>query len=65
MRTTILLLLAFASCTATPAELATYDAIAPEYRAYVTADASLSVEQKQRRLDHLHAWAIRLGKVAR
>jgi hypothetical protein len=63
MRTTILLLLSLTACTATPAERATYDAIAPAHAAYVQSDPSLSPEQVQRRLDMLHAWGVRVGAI--
>jgi hypothetical protein len=63
MRTTILLLLSLTACTATPAERATYDAIAPAHAAYVQSDPSLSPEQVQRRLDMLTAWGVRVGAI--
>ena len=52
----------FASCSATPAELATYDAIAAEYSAYVQADPKLDAAAVQRRLDMLTTWAVRVGR---
>lgn len=52
-----------ASCTATPAEVATYDAIAAEYVAYVQADPKLDAMAIQRRLDLVTTWAVRIGKV--
>jgi hypothetical protein len=58
-----LLLLCFTACTTTPAERATYDAIAPAHAAYVQNDPSLSPEQVQRRLDMLHAWGVRVGAI--
>jgi hypothetical protein len=63
MRTTILLLLSLTACTTTPAERATYDAIAPAHAAYVQSDPSLSPEQVQRRLDMLTAWGVRVGAI--
>jgi hypothetical protein len=42
------------------ADQATYSAIAPEYSAYVAADASLTPEQKQRRVDTVATWNLRL-----
>lgn len=45
----------------TQAELATYETVAPEHRAYVEADPRLDVTAKQRRLDLLEAWRIRVG----
>lgn len=45
----------------TQAELATYNAVAPEHRAYVEADPKLDVTAKARRLDLLEAWRIRVG----
>lgn len=56
-------LFATASCVLPPteAELATYQAVAPDHRAYVEADTKLDVQQKQRRLDLLESWRIRVG----
>jgi hypothetical protein len=62
MRTTLLFFLAFASCTATPAEVATYERVAPMLSAYVDADSSLDATERQRRLDLLATWGFRLGK---
>lgn len=45
----------------TQAELATYNAVAPEHRAYVEADAKMDATAKARRLDLLEAWRIRVG----
>jgi hypothetical protein len=42
------------------ADRATYDAVAPEYAAYVTADATLTPEQRQRRQRTLAAWKLRI-----
>lgn len=42
------------------ADRATYDAIAPEYAAYVDADPTLDTARKQRRLRTLDAWRVRL-----
>ena len=53
----------FASCTATPAEVATYDAIASEYVAYVQADPKLDAMAIQRRVDLVTTWAVRIGRV--
>lgn len=55
------LLLVLAACGTPPklfveAERATYDAIAPEYRAYVAADQSLTELEKQRRQNTLSRW---------
>ena len=63
MRAFALLLLALPACTTTPAERATYDAIAPAHAVYVQNDPSLSPEQVQRRLDMLHAWGVRVGAI--
>jgi hypothetical protein len=59
----VLLLLLAGSCVggATPAEIATYDAIAPEYASYVQADMALSTEQKQRRFNTIETWRLRVG----
>lgn len=62
-----LLLLPACVLPPTQAELDTYNAVAPEYRAYVEADPSLDVADatgrtaKARRLDLLEAWRIRVG----
>ena len=52
------------SCTPThvylAADRATFDAVAPEYRAYVEADAALSAEQKQRRFRTVDTWQSRV-----
>ena len=65
MKTTIafVLLLLCASCAggATPAELATYESIAPEYQSYVDADPKLSQEEKQRRFNTIETWRLRVG----
>lgn len=37
---------------------ATFDAIAPEYSAYVNADTNLTAEQKDRRARSVQAWEI-------
>lgn len=56
------LLFALPSCAPiTPAERATYDAIAPEHATYVQNDPNLAPDQKQRRLNLLEAWRIRVG----
>lgn len=46
------------------ADRATYNAIAPEYRAYVEADPALSAEQKARRERTIKAWDARLRAVS-
>lgn len=48
------------ACTTTPAERATYDAIAPAHAAYVQNDANLTAQEKQRRLDLLESWRLRV-----
>lgn len=52
-----------AACVAptTQAELLTYQAIAPAHAQYVQADPLLAPDQKQRRLDLLEAWRLRVG----
>lgn len=56
-----LILLLLAGCVGpTDAEKATYDAIAPAHRLYVTNDANLTAMQKQARLDLLESWRIRV-----
>jgi len=59
----LFLLLAFGGCAFQPtqAEKATYEVIAPEHARYVQADTLLAPDQKQRRLDLLEAWRIRVG----
>lgn len=62
MRNTILFLLLLGGCVPPSiAEKATYNAIAPAHRAYVEADTSLDVQQKQRRFDLLATWRIAVG----
>ena len=61
MRKALLALAALSSCSITPAERATFDAIAPAHAVYVASDTSLTPEQIQRRLDLLEAWRIRVG----
>lgn len=57
----VLALVALAFSCATPAEAdqATFTAVAPEYLRYVQADQSLSLEQKQRRIDTVESWRSR------
>ncbi len=54
-------------CTISPAyvkaDRATFDAIAPEYRAYVHADPILSEAEEQRRERTLSAWEARLSEM--
>lgn len=51
------------SCVLPPtqAELQTYEVVAPAHAAYVSADQSLPPDAKQRRLDLLEAWRVRVG----
>lgn len=42
------------------ADRATYDAVAPEYAAYVANDAALSDEQRARRERTVQTWRLRL-----
>lgn len=65
MKRTLLAALALliSACSATPAERATYDAIAQDHAAYVQNDPKLTAEQVTRRLDLLHAWGIRVGAI--
>lgn len=44
------------------ADRATYDAIAPEYVAYVDSDATLTPEQKERRHETVRSWEAKLKK---
>lgn len=56
------LILLLASCTGpNEVERSTYTAIAPAHRAYVEADQTLTVEQKQARFDLLESWRLRVG----
>lgn len=57
----LLTALAMAACTSTPAEVATFNAVAPEYAAYVQADPNLQPAQKQARLDLIESWRLRVG----
>lgn len=57
--------LALGGCTAVSdsyiaADRATYQAIAPEYSAYVAADPGLSIEQKTRRANTVATWRMRI-----
>jgi hypothetical protein len=54
-------LLALMTGCAGSADKATFDAIAPEYRAYVENDPHLTTEQKQRRFRTLESWQARLS----
>jgi len=62
----VLALLWVASCTPqksyVQADKAIYDVIAPAHEAYVEADATLSAEQKARRLRTLAAWKVLIEK---
>lgn len=44
------------------ADQATFDAVAPEYRAYVEADPNLNQDQKERRKRTLATWKLRIDK---
>jgi hypothetical protein len=56
----LVLAMAATSCTSTPAFTlsmrSTYDAVAPEYVAYVSGDAKLTAEQKAIRLATVDRW---------
>jgi hypothetical protein len=45
----------------TEAEKSTHDVVAPAHRAYVEADPLLDAGAKQRRLDLLESWRVRVG----
>jgi hypothetical protein len=65
-----LLLSLLAGCQTVPdpywnADRQTYEAVAPEYKAYVEADAGLPVEQKARRQRTLDTWKLRVDQAAR
>jgi len=57
----LIALLALASCQATPAEVATYEAIGPLLTAYVEADPVLTPLERQRRLDLVTSWGVRVA----
>ncbi len=57
----VLGLLCLPSCTITPADLSTYEQIGPAHVASVQADPTLTAEQKQRRVDLVESWRIRVG----
>lgn len=61
-RATILCALALTGCVLPPtqADLLTYQSVAPAHAAYVIADPALDPMAKQRRLDLLEAWRIRV-----
>lgn len=42
------------------ADRATYEAVVPEYTAYVQQDGTLSMEQRQRRQNTIDTWRVRL-----
>lgn len=44
------------------ADKLTFDAIAPEYKAYVEKDVALDSDQKARRLRTLETWRLRISK---
>jgi hypothetical protein len=66
MRYLLILLVISCGCTLqgayVAADKATFDAVAPEYRAYVVADQKLSPEQKKRRGRTLTAWEARIAE---
>ena len=45
----------------TEADRLTFEAIAPDHARYVLADPALPADAKQRRLDLLEAWRLRVG----
>lgn len=44
-----------------PAEIATYETVAPAHREYVLADPKLDAGARQARLDLLESWRLRVG----
>jgi hypothetical protein len=57
----LVLLLLDSGCESTSeAEKLTYRAIAPEYSAYVASDTKLDQEQKDRRINTINSWKLRL-----
>jgi hypothetical protein len=57
-----LLLLLFGACVGpTPAELATYQVVAPDHKRYVENDPQLDAAQKAARFDLLESWRVRVG----
>ena len=63
MKRCTILLLVLAGCVNphAQAELDTFRAVAPEYRAYVEADPQLGDMQRQIRLDTIETWRRRVG----
>ncbi len=63
-RIVMLVALVASSCGTNPvyvqADLATYQAISPAYRAYVSADPALTATQKARRLATMDSWKRRI-----
>ena len=64
MRKLLILLVLTCGCSLQDAyvnaDRLTYQAVAPEYRAYVKADEKLDDEQKARRERTVDAWAVRV-----
>jgi hypothetical protein len=62
--TIVVLVFLLSSCAGSSlqnrADQATYEAIAPEYQAYVTADPKLSEVQKARRIATVSSWRRRI-----
>jgi hypothetical protein len=61
----ILILCAGCAANTVPADWvagdrATYNAVAPEHAAYIDADNTLTLEQKQRRKNTLETWRVRV-----
>ena len=46
-------------------ERATFDTVAPEYRAYVASDPGLGAEQRQRRLRTVETWDVSIREQER
>lgn len=64
MKSILVCLLLLAGCVGpNPAEVATYEAVAPAHQRYVEADATLDAAQKQARYDLLESWRKRVGGV--
>lgn len=70
MRSLLLVAVIFGLCscggapqpTDVAADRATFDAVAPAYLGYVSADPALTAEQKSSRADTVATWGLRIRK---
>ena len=58
----LVLTLSSVGCSTKTPDRALYEAIAPEYTAYVQKDETLTEEQRERRLRTVDAWSIAVNK---